>query len=189
MSGMAARLTVSKAPAQAFPIRRVFPHRLVDDRDRGRGACQATPWLLAGSSALGRVAEPTASKEEARPKPGSDDGDPKYAELELGCGVPHRLGGAPRACGVTGQSVLSKACELVNAEGPKMPGCAQCDALRLHLKRPHVARHPRDRATTGTARRRVLSRHYRRPSGRYEALALQNQNARRQHTGKAPPPR
>jgi len=29
-----------------------------------------------------------------------DHGDPKYAKLELGCGVPHRLGGAPRSCGV-----------------------------------------------------------------------------------------
>ena len=61
-SGLANRSTVSKALAQALPLRRVLPHRLVGDRDRGRGARQATPWLLAGSSALGHVAEPTASK-------------------------------------------------------------------------------------------------------------------------------
>ena len=35
--------------------------------------------------------------------------------------------------------MLSKACELVNAEDSKMPPCTQCDALRLHLKRGGVA--------------------------------------------------
>jgi len=51
-----------------------------------------------------------------------DDGDPKYAKLELLCGVSHRLGGPPRAYRVTGQSELSKACELVKAEGGRARG-------------------------------------------------------------------
>jgi len=59
----------------------------------------------------------------------SDGGDPNDAKLELRRGIPHRLGGAPRACGVTGGSELSKACELVDpvcaCAGNGVPGrCA-----------------------------------------------------------------
>ena len=61
--------------------------------------------------------------------PGDSDGDPSDAKLELRRGIPHRLGGAPRACGVTGGSELSKACELVDpvcaCAGNGVPGrCA-----------------------------------------------------------------
>jgi len=38
----------------------------------------------------------------------SGGGDPNDAKLEPDCGLPHRLGGAPRACGVTGQSELRR---------------------------------------------------------------------------------
>jgi hypothetical protein len=66
-------------------------------------------------------------------------GDPNVAKLEPVCGLPYGLGGAPLACGATREYELSEACELVNADGPKVPGCAQCDARRLHLKRPDAA--------------------------------------------------
>jgi hypothetical protein len=39
-------------------------------------------------------------KEKARPKPGFDGGVPNHSELELRCGVPHRLGGAAEVGGV-----------------------------------------------------------------------------------------
>jgi hypothetical protein len=64
---------VDRALTQAFPIRRVLRHRLGDGRDCRCGARQATPWLLAGSSALGRLAEPS---KEARPNPDFRGGDP-----------------------------------------------------------------------------------------------------------------
>lgn len=37
---------------------------------------------------------------QARPTPGFDGGDPSDAKLELGCGIPHRLGRASNARGV-----------------------------------------------------------------------------------------
>ena len=76
--------------------------------------CATHPQLRDGG--LAGLSEALIKMEEARPKPSFDGGDPSDAKLELGRGIPHRLGWAPRACGVTGQSELSKACELVNPE-------------------------------------------------------------------------
>ena len=51
------RSTISNALAQALPIRGGFRYRRGNRRNHRSGARQATPWLLAGSFALGRLAE------------------------------------------------------------------------------------------------------------------------------------